>query len=118
MKYLKTLLITIISIIIAVIFLSSMYYYNIISKSVFQISEIIMIMLLFLKNGFSIEKKSNRKYFINIVISILLCVMILLTNIINQSITYRLLIYVLIIVLSNLLGGFVFRKKKNHLISK
>lgn len=116
MKYIKIFLFTIINSIIFISLLSVLNYYDLINLNLYTISKLIILMIIFIINGYLFEKCSYKKFISNIFISLFIIFFLLLFNFIFYKVSYRLFIYILIIVLSNFLGGFIFRKKKNGTI--
>ena len=111
MNYLKTISLTIISLLIGITVLSILFYYDIIKENIFNILRILLIMITFIINGYKIEKISTKKR-ANILYSITIAIILLLVNIIFSNISLKLLIYIIIIILSNFLGSFIYRKRK------
>lgn len=111
MNYLKTISLTIISLLIGITVLSILFYYDIIKENIFNILRILLIMIIFIINGYKIEKISTKKR-ANILFSITIAIILLLVNIIFSNISLKLLIYIIIIILSNFLGSFIYRKRK------
>lgn len=111
MNYLKTISLTIISLLIGITVLSILFYYDIIKENIFNILRILLIMIIFIINGYKIEKISTKKR-VNILFSITIAIIFLLINIIFSNISLKLLIYIIIIILSNFLGSFIYRKRK------
>ena len=57
MNYLKTISLTIISLLIGITVLSILFYYDIIKENLFNILRILLIMIIFIINGYKTEKK-------------------------------------------------------------
>lgn len=114
MNYIKILLKNFLLIIISISLLSIIYYYGFLDKNTFNILKIIILIIIFIINGFKIEKISKNKFKYNIIISISLFIFLIIFNLLFSKISFKLIIYILIIVTSNLLGGFSCRKKKRN----
>lgn len=113
MKYLKTCFITFIGIIICISVLSTLYYYKIINNNTFNVLKILLLIIIFNINGYKIERISNNKRN-NIIVSFIISLVLLIINICFAKISYKLFIYLIIIISSNLLGSFMFIKRKKR----
>lgn len=114
MKYLKVCLLSFIGIILCISILSILYYYNIIGKNIFNFFKIILFIIIFSINGYKIEKISNRKYYGILIFNIVTSIILLFVNYFSYKITFRLFIYLLLIICSNIFGGFIYRKKRKR----
>ena len=112
MKYLKTIFISFSSIIISTIILSLLYYYNLLSNSVYHFLLVIIISLLLIINGFKVKRLSNSKKHYNLLLSSGIALILLLINTINSNINLKTVVYIFILSISNLLGGFLYKTKK------
>ena len=113
MKLFKVIIYSFISIIISISILSVFNYYNIISKDVFNIIKILLLIVIFIINGYKIRRISKNKRCL-LYFSFLLSILLIGINLIYSRFNYRVLIYVSIILLSNLLGGFIYKRKKKN----
>ena len=114
MRYLKICLFSFINLIIFITVLSILYYYNIINNNFFNIIKIVLFITIFIINGYKIESISNKKYYSNFVFCLCLSLIFTLINLIYAKISFKLLIYIVIIISSNFLGSFMFIKRKKR----
>lgn len=110
MNYIKIISKFIILLLIGIIILSSLYYFDIINNSLYKIIKISFLIIMFSINGYSLLKisKGNNK---NILFLIILISLLLVLNLIFNKLSYNLFIYLLIIVFSYILGCFIYKKK-------
>lgn len=113
MKLLKVITYTFISIIISISIMSIFNYYNIINKDLFNISKILILIIIFIINGYKIKKLYNKQYY-PLLFSIILCLVLLSICFIFSKFNYKYLIYLLIIFISNMFGSFIYKKKKRN----
>lgn len=62
-------------------------------------------------NGLSIEKIFKNRLKTNLFFSIFICLFLLIINLVFDKINYSLFIYILIISLSNLFGGLIYKSR-------
>lgn len=111
MKKYKSILINIgvflASIIIYLILITTLAYFNILSYKTISVLSFIFMCLLFVFNGFSIGKKSEKRGYISgLFIGIINIIIILVLALIMKSLPeFKSLIYFLILLLSSALGG-------------
>lgn len=114
MKYLKICFLTCVKLIIFITILSVLYYYDIINNRIFNIFKIVLFIIIFIINGYKLERISSRKYYNNIIFCSFISLTLILINLVYSKISFRLLIYILIIISSNFLGSFMFKKRKKR----
>ena len=113
MKLLKTWIITLINITIFISLISILYYYNIINTNLYNVLKIIFLIIIFIINGYKTEKNSKQKIKTNAYICFIISLLLILINIIFSKITFKLVIYIIILIISNIFGGIIYRKKRN-----
>ena len=113
MKLLKTWIISLLNITIFISFISVLYYYNIINTNLYNVLKIISLIIIFILNGYKTEKNSKKKIKTNAYICFIISLLLILINIIFSKITFKLTIYIIILIISNIFGGIIYRKKRN-----
>ena len=113
MRLLRIIIYSFISIIASISLLSVFNYYNIINTDTFKIIKILLLIIIFIINGYKIRKISRNKFCL-LFFSLILSVLLIGINLINSRFNYKTLIYISIIVLSNIFGGFIYKKKKKN----
>ena len=111
MKLLKTIGYTLFNIILSISIISILNYYNIINNNIFKIMKILILIIIFIINGYKISKISKIKNFV-LLFCLILSLFLICTNLIFSKLDYKILIYITIICFSNLLGSFIYKKKK------
>ena len=114
-KYGKTLIITTISLLIALIINTTLYYFNIISTNVYQILEITILLINILITTFILGKKASKKGYLeglkfSLIIIPLFFILTLLTQ---EPIQLKLIIYYIIIIITSVLGSMLGINNKN-----
>jgi len=117
MKYLKTILYEFIILISLSIFISILYYFDIISSNFNYILKIIIFIITFFLSGIYIGKRSIKKYYLEgLKISLInIILFILLTLLFKNGFTLKQLLYyfllTIITTLGSIVGGSLKRKK-------
>ena len=116
-KYGKRLLWMIISLLLSLIFINTLYYFNFISTNTYKILEIIIFIINIFISAYILGKNTTQKgYLEGIKYSlIIISLFILLTLLINEPFKLKILIYYLIIIITSILGSTmgINRKKEN-----
>ena len=115
-KYGLRLLYTIISIVVSLALVSTLYYFNIISINTYKILKIIVLLInIFISSLILGRKAKNKGYLEGIKFAAIIIVLFLLTTLLtNNSMELKVIIYYLIILFTSTLGSMVgISKKKN-----
>lgn len=105
------------SLLIYLIIITTFAHFNLISYKTVSVLSFIFMCLLFMYNGFSLGKKSNKRGFLSgLMIGAINIILVLLIGIILRSIPgFKSLIYFAVLLLSSTLGGMFginFKKEK------
>lgn len=112
-KYLFSLLTTLATILITLLLITSLYYFNLISPSAYNIIKIIVLLLTLFTNGFLIGKSSSKKgYLEGIKLSIPIIILFLIITLITKSFTIKVILYYIILILTTSFGSMVGINKK------
>lgn len=112
-NYLKSYLLFFIILIIYLIAISLLYYYNLFNYKTICIINFIFIMLEFFILGFNISHKEGKKGYLNgFLISVFLVILFTVISLIIHSISFSSLIYYLSLILSSIFGGIIGVTKK------
>lgn len=113
-KYGFRFLYTILSMIISLLLLTTLYHFNIISSNIYQILKLIILLINILISGIILGKKANNKgYLEGIKLGTFIIVLFfILTLVTGQEIKIRLLLYDGIIMITSILGGMIGINKK------
>lgn len=114
MKYLKICLISFIEIILSISILSILYYYDMLNSNMFNIFKITLFIIIFSINGYKIEKRSKKNYYNIFIFCFIISTILLLVNFCCYKITFRLFIYILLIICSNIFGSIIYKKRKKR----
>ena len=108
-KYGLRLIYTIISILISILIITTLYYFNIISSTTYNILKIVILLLNIFISSFILGKKANsRGYLEGIKLSIMIIPLLLILSLtLSLSLKPRILIYYLIISATSIFGGMV-----------
>ena len=116
-KYGKRILWMILSILLCLIIINALYYFNFISTNIYKTLEILIFLINIFISTFILGKSSSKKgYLEGIKYSlIIISIFIVLTLLINEPIKLKILIYYLIIIITSILGSTmgINRKKEN-----
>lgn len=113
-KYLFSILITFISIIFTLLFTTTLYYFNLINHTTYNILKIILLLLSLFINSFILGKKSTKKgYLEGIKLSLPIIIFSLIISLITKKFKLTILIYYLIILITSIFGSIVGINKKN-----
>lgn len=115
-KYLLSILITFISIIITLFITTTLYYFNIISQTTYNILKIIFLIISLFINSFILGKKSLKKgYLEGIKLSLPIITLFLIISLITNNFKPTILIYYLIILITSIFGSMVGISTKKEL---
>ena len=113
-KYSFRFLYTILSIVISLLLITTLYHFNIISSNIYQTLKLIILLVNILISGIILGKKATSKGYLEGIklgiFMILLCFLITLVT--GQDLKIRLLIYDSIILITSILGGMIGINKK------
>lgn len=115
-KYGLRFLYTVFSIIISLLLLTTLYYFNIISSNIYQVLKIIIIITNIFISGFLLGKQTPNKGYLEGIKLTLICIpfCLLVSLFTNQSIHLKVLLYYLIIAITAILGSMIgINKRKN-----
>lgn len=114
-KYLFSTLVTFLSILLTLLLTTTLYYFNVISPTTYNILKIITLLLSFFINSFILGQKALKKgYLEGIKLSLPIILLFLITTIITKNFSLKILLYYLIIILTSSFGSMVgINKKKN-----
>ena len=117
-KYGKRLLWMIISLLLSLVFINTLYYFNFITTNTYKILEIIIFIINIFISTYILGKNTSKKgYLEGIKYSlIIISLFIVLTLLINEPFKLKILIYYLIIIITSILGSTmgINKKKKNN----
>ena len=96
-KYLITFLTTILSIILTLLITTTIYYFNLINQTTYNILKIIFLLLSLFINGFILGKSSTKKgYLEGIKLSLPVIILFVIVSLITKNIKLTSLIYLYI----------------------
>lgn len=115
-KYGKRLLWTTISLIISILIISTLYYFNLISSNTFKILEIIILLLnIFISTYILGKKTSKRGYLEGIKFSLIIIILfLLLTLLSSEPLKLKSIIYYLIIMITSVFGSMFGINRRNE----
>ena len=106
----------ILSILLSLLLITTLYYFNAISPVTYNILKIVFLLASLFINSFILGRKSEKKGFIEgIKLSIPLITIFLITTVINNSFSLKILLYYLIIILTASFGSIVGINTKKEL---
>ena len=113
-KYSFRFLYTILSIVISLLLITTLYHFNIISSNIYQSLKLIILLVNILISGIILGKKATSKGYLEGIklgiFMILLCFLITLVT--GQELKIRLLLYDSMILITSILGGMIGINKK------
>lgn len=121
MNYLKIyglrLTYTIASILLSLLFITILYYFNIIGGTTYKILKIILLLLNIFISSFILGKTANNKGFLEGIkfATIIIPIFLILTLLTNQTLQIKMIIYYLIILLASTFGGMVGISRKKEI---
>lgn len=121
MNYLKIyglrLTYTIASILLSLLFITILYYFNIIGGTTYKILKIILLLLNIFISSFILGKTANNKGFLEGIkfATIIIPTFLILTLLTNQTLQIKVIIYYLIILLASTFGGMVGISRKKEI---
>ena len=115
-KYSFRFLYTILSIVISLLLITTLYHFNIISSNIYQTLKLIILLVNILISGIILGKKTSSKGYLEGIklgiFMILLCFLITLVT--GQELKIRILLYDSMILITSILGGMIgINLKKN-----
>lgn len=113
-KYSYHFLYTIISMLIFLLLITTLYHFNIITSNIYQILKLIFLLGTILISGIILGKKATSKgYLEGMKLALFIIILFtLLTFLTNSDIKLRILLYDLIILITAILGGMIGINKK------
>ncbi len=100
--------ITILSLFITLFFITTLYYFNILSPNAYNIIKFITLLLALFINAFLLGKKAKSKgYLEGIKLSLSIIAIFLLTALFTSNFSIKLLLYYLIIAITTIFGSMV-----------
>lgn len=116
-KYGLRLLYTIISILVSILIITTLYYFNIISSATYNILKIVVLLINIFISSFILGKKAVSKgYLEGIKLSIMIIpILLMLSLILGLSLKPRVIIYYLIIASTSIFGSMVGISRKREL---
>ena len=115
-KYFISILYTILSIVTLFLIITTLYYFNIFSPTTYNILKIIILLLSFSINSFSLGKKALRQgYLEGIKLSLPLIIIFLLIAIISKLFTIKVLLLYFIIIITSSFGSMLGISTKKEL---
>lgn len=116
-KYSFRFLYTILSIVISLLLITTLYHFNIISSNIYQTLKLIILLVNILISGIILGKKATSKGYLEGIklgiFMILLC--FLMTLVTGQDLKIRLLLYDSMILITSILGGMIGINKKGEM---
>ena len=116
-KYSFRFLYTILSIVISLLLITTLYHFNIISSNIYQTLKLIILLVNILISGIILGKKATSKGYLEGIklgiFMILLCFLITLVT--GQDLKIRLLLYDSMILITSILGGMIGINKKGEM---
>lgn len=116
-KYSFHFLYTILSIVISLLLITTLYHFNIISSNIYQTLKLIILLVNILISGIILGKKATSKGYLEGIklgiFMILLC--FLMTLVTGQDLKIRLLLYDSMILITSILGGMIGINKKGEM---
>lgn len=115
-KYIFFLSTTILSILISILLITTLYYFNIISPTIYNILKIIVLLLSIFINSFLLGKKAqNKGYLEGLKIIIPIIIIFSLITVFSKSFTLKVLLYYLILIMTSSFGSMVGISTKKEL---
>ena len=115
-KYGLRLLITLISILLFTTIITTLYYFNLINPTTYNILKIVFLLAILLINSFILGKNAKSKgYLEGMKLSLLLIIIFTVITLLNSSFELKVLLYYLIILITSVLGGMIGISKKREL---
>lgn len=107
-KYLTTLLSIVLSILIITLIITTFYYYDLISTDTYKYLKIGTLIITLLLNGIVIGKNSIKNgYLDGIKLGVMLILFCTLVTIVNKSISIKLILYNIIILITTTFGSII-----------
>ena len=107
-KYLTTLLSILLSVLLVTLILTTFYYYDLISTDTYKYLKIGTLLITLLLNGVVIGKNSIKNgYLDGIKLGLLLIIFCTLVTIMNKSISIKLILYNIIILITTTFGSII-----------
>lgn len=115
-KYGLRLLYTLIALLISLLLLTTLYYFNIISTNTYKIFKVVILLLNIFFSSFILGKNAQNKGFLEGIkfATIIIPIFFILTILTDQVLELRMLLYYLIILFSSILGGMVGISRKKE----
>ncbi len=115
MKYGKRLLFTMLSIILSLLALTALYYFNIISPTTNKVLKIIIILINIFISSFILGKTTDKNgYLEGIKLALIIIPIFIIFSLITSSLSLKVIIYYLIIAITSILGSMIGINKKKE----
>ena len=115
-KYLFSILITFISIIVTLLITTTLYYFNIINHTTYNILKIFLFIISLFINSFILGKKTSKKgYLEGLKLSLPIIILFLIISLITNNFKPTIIIYYLIILITSIFGSMVGISTKKEL---
>lgn len=107
-KYLIHFSTTILSIILALIVTTTLYYFNILSPNTYNIIKLITFLLVIFINAYLLGRKAKSKgYLEGVKLALLITIIFLLSALFTSSFAFKLVLYYVIITITSVFGSMV-----------
>lgn len=108
-KYGLRLIYTLITIFILLVFLTTLYYFNIISSGIYRVVKIVIVLLSIFINAFLLGKEANKRGYLEGIKlgGIVILIFFFTTLFTNQELKLRVFIYYFIIGITSILGSMI-----------
>ena len=114
-NYIKTILLYFIVLIIYLLFINIIYYFEIITFKTIRIFNYIFNLIMFFISGYKIASLEQKKgYLKGFTISTILIIIFIIISLIISKITFNSLVYYLSLITSSIIGGIFGVTKKEH----
>ena len=115
-KYLLSLLTTCLSIIVSLLFITTLYYFNLLNHTTYNILKIILLILSLFINSFILGKSTHQKgYLEGIKLSSPIIIIFLITTLLTNNFKFTIIIYYIIILIASSLGSMIGISTKKEL---
>ena len=112
-NYLKTYLLFLIVLILYLIIISLIYYFELINYKTLSIVNYIFMILLFFLLGFKVSSLERKKGYLNgFISSVVLIILFVLFSLLTTKISFNSLVYYLSLIVSSIIGGIIGVKEK------
>ncbi len=118
-KYSIRVLYTFLSLALSLVFISTLYYFNLVNENIYKVFKIIILIVNIFISGFILGRKASSKgYFEGIKLGLLIIVLFLIMSLLGMgSLKLSIIVYYLIILISSILGSMLGILKKKEINS-